>query len=43
MTCIRAEKVSEAPAIWRPQVAILFLLAAVFRRHEAAPLGQGPA
>ena len=25
------------------QVAILFTLAAVFRRHEAAPLGQGPA
>ena len=25
------------------QVAILFTLAAVFRRHEAAPVGQGPA
>ena len=33
----------ECPCLGRSQIAILFTLAAVFQRHEAAPLGQGPA
>ena len=35
--------VAQVLCLGRSQVAILFTLTVLFQRHEAAPLGQGPA